>query len=261
MRRQDLMGAIALAAVLLAGCAAPGPSRPVPAHAQATADARLFDEPLDVGFQVTDCRNPRMIFLVPKAYLQTLLPPGFEALDFAELAWGALPAQAPIGPGSATPMGAVIYDASPCPGGWRLDGLPGRFAALADDQALGWDVLGIFVRPPTMGQSLAPAMSNLYIAHTNWNSALASEWYQAMGFHDGPVAISTDYGRAGDAPTGTSTISDANGILASFSYAFQPPVGNVAHSVYRFWSVSDRGTLMTDMIQDDESVEIGRAHV
>lgn len=243
------LAALALLALALAGCSGPGESPapadgPVPTTAsapmptpEAPAPGRLDASVLGesrTNFDLTDCINPRMLFVLDPAEAQAMLPPGFVAADVTALTQFT---GAPLG--SPIPAGRAVggYDFLSCAGN-TLDGGPVAFSQV-----------GILVQAPDLGDRtpLEPATYDLYLLalHSDrpaWNALALASGFTAT---EAPVAeISSAAADHAGAALGSGSVVVGEPLGAA-DYVL-PPASRDLDLRARYWHVGSNGTAYFD---------------
>ncbi|MEA3136145.1 MAG: hypothetical protein QOC71_426 [Thermoplasmata archaeon] len=257
-----LRAAPALLALLvaLAGCsddppatAAPSPTTepttsmtadPVPEEPAGRLDATVLGESR-TNFDLTDCLNPRILFVLEPADAQALLPPGFTAADVTALTQFT---GAPFG--SPVPAGRAVggYDFLSCTGN------------TLDNGSVAFSQVGILVQPPDLGDRtpLEPATYDLYLLALHSNKPAWHALALSMGFspEEAPLAeiasAATDHGGGNVLGSGSVSVGTP---LGAADYVL-PAAGRQLDLQARYWHVSAAGTSYLDF-HLDETVQAG----
>lgn len=225
-----MKSALAIAAILLAGCVTPPPPTPIPG-------AKTIDlaKPFDLAINATGCLEGDLLLFVPKDTLQKQLPPGFEAAD-AQTVGGAPPV--PMGAG---PRGLALANAFVCQGSTLGAGalLESQFTILID-------------KPNVKGDRPASAIDFYEVARI-LPEVNERAPYLALGW---------------DAFAGNVSL-DANGQSAngkvqqmgndSFSFSVTTPAGPAAGGIGRFWHAVPTGVAWTDYTFAASTQQMGGA--
>lgn len=271
-RRAHFLLWFVLVAALLAGCtqrtekqdAPPADSQPAtsasaPPDTSAPPVVDVFASAFDMAFHATACRNPRVFWMVEKAVVQPLLPPGFVAANFTDAFYAFQFPGYP--PEQATPQTLVLYDAVTCDDVAADTPIAG-FEALTERGVRKFANVGVFVEQPDLGAAhpLEDVLVDVYMFATLWSDGNWSRFYQRLGFDaaDAAVAqISGEYGLLpGGLQDGHAVVADERGTLMEVTYHEQVPFGRRTfdHAHYRYWHVGAAGTLAIDNVQTDETL-------
>jgi hypothetical protein len=244
-----LMALVAL--VALTGCTgtahppAAGPSgtaQPEPEPASVSApveppvgrlDAAVQAE-VRTNFDLKDCLNPRMLFILDPEAAQALLPAGFKAADATGLVQFT---GAPFG--SPVPAGKAVggYDFLSCAGN-TLDGGAAAFSQV-----------GILVQPPDLGARtpLENATYDLYLIALHGDRPAWHALALASGFTPDEAPLAAIASQAADQGAGRlgSGVVAVGAPLGSADYAL-PAAGRDLSLQARYWHVGANGTSYFD---------------
>jgi hypothetical protein len=188
-----------------------------------------------VNFQLTDCLDPRMLFVLDPAAAQALLPAGFHAADATALVQFT---GAPFGSPFPAGQGVGGYDFLSCAGDTLSNG------------SVAFSEVGILVQPPDLGDRtpVEKATYDLYLIALHTTSPAWQAWALKSGYlpAEAPLAAiassAPDSGLDNHVGTGSVTVASP---LGAAQYAV-PAAGRDLDLQARYWHVGANGTSYLD---------------